>query len=196
MTKQMIKNSLALVFYSLIFILPTLLNANAEIAKINEGLSKINYSLSCYGISFKKKDLPVKGDFEIESTPILQEPTSKFYILKKLNLITSFTSKNPLFRKVINYEKYPYIEFHSLVETPLILNNNEPFELEGLLTFHGVTKKTKIYLTCLTENNSILFTGSLDIPMTEFGVIPPKILFLKVDDLIKTKIELYTELTQ
>ena len=192
----MIKNSLVVVFYSSIFLLSTFLKANAEITKIDEEVSKINYSLSCYGISFKKKDLPVKGDFAIEDTPILQEPASKFYILKKLNLITSFTSKNPLFRKVINYEKYPYIEFNSSIETPLVLNNNEPFELEGLLTFHGVTKKTKIYLTCLIENNSILFTGSLDIPMTEFGVIPPKILFLKVDDLIKTKIELHTELTQ
>ena len=175
----MIKNVLAFVFCFLMLF--KVLNANALTLNCEE--SKITYSLSCLGIVFKKKDLPIKGEVEIENV-------DSSYFLKKLNLITSFTSKNPLFRKVIEYDKYPYIQFDSLIETPLRLNDNEIIELDGTLTFHGVTKKMKIPLDCLKQNDSILITGPLNIPMTEFGITPPRILFIKVDDVIKTRIEL------
>ncbi len=173
------KNVLALIFCFLIFFQG--LKANA--LTLNCEQSKITYSLSCLGIVFKKKDLPVKGDVEIETV-------DSSFVLKNLNLITSFTSKNPLFRKVIDYDRYPYVQFDSLIEAPIVLNENRIIELEGILTFHGVAKKMKIPLTCLKQNDSVLLTGPLIIPMTEFGIIPPRILFIKVDDFIKLNIEL------
>lgn len=154
---------------------------------INKEQSKINYSLSCLGIPFKKKSLPLEGQIN------LTKQDKQAIDLHSLNVKGKFVSKDPLFKKVINYEKYPNFHFSTTSEQIIKLKENKKTEFEGNLSFHGITKKVKLKLKNKSQNNVISLTGSMNIKMTDFGIKPPKILLLQVDNVIKSKIELYSK---
>lgn len=160
----------------------------AETVELDKNSSKINYSLSCLGITFKRKSLPVTGQIDFK-----KEPGSGSVGLSKIDLTAKFTSHNPLFKKAIDYNRYPYFNFRSALENLQILSDKKDIELNGTLYFHGVEKKVKIKLKNKLKKDSIQLIGFLNILMTDFGIVPPKILFIPVDDLIKTKIEINTQ---
>ena len=162
--------------------------ACAETIKLNEEQSKLNYTLSCLGIPIKKKALPASGQIDVER---FDSQTSEKIQLKGLKLTVKFTSKNPLFRKTIDYDKYPDFKFFSDLDKPLLLQNRKLTELTGDLSFHGVTKKITIKLKNKSEGDLVSLIGFLNIKMTDFEIIPPRILFIFVDNVIKTKVELY-----
>lgn len=159
--------------------------AYAKSFELDKDKSKITYALTKFGIPFKKKPLPAEGQIELENSS-----------LSSLNLKARFTSKNPLFRKLISIEKYPYFSFYSNLKNPiLLLQDSELPDLTGYLTFHGITKKVNVTkLRCKKSENIISLTGFLNIKMTDFGIEPPRILFIKIDDAISTKIELYSSI--
>lgn len=156
--------------------------AFAETVGLNQEQSRIEYSLSCLGITFKKKSLPVYGEISFDKGKSL---------LKGLDMTANFTSKNRLFRKVINFDQYPYFKFSSNLEEPASLKNTEYIDLFGDLSFHGVTRKINVKLKNESKEDEVYLTGFITIKMTDFGLIPPKILFIPIDNVIKTKAELY-----
>ena len=166
-----------------------------SIVRFDKEKSNIIYSLSCLGITIKKKALPLTGELNIDKSNSV-EAHSNALLLKGLDLNVKFTSHNPIFRKAIDYDTYPDFKFWTDLETPIILNTNEFIELEGYISFHGVTKKVKIKLKNNLKDSCISLTGFFSIEMTDFGIEPPKILFVRLDKTIKVKIELYTENTK
>lgn len=158
---------------------------------IDENKSKITYSLSKFGIPFKIKSLVTTGLINIEKINSLESPCLE---LKGLSLKTNFTSKLSLFRRVIEYDKYPYFSFDATFENPVILNDLETVTITGFVTFHGVSKKVEAKLKCNTKGELVSLAGFMNIKMSEFGITPPKIFFIRIDDLIKTKIELHTSI--
>ena len=115
------------------------------------------------------------------------------FLLERLDLRANFTSKLALFRKTINYDKYPYFSFTADIKEPIFINDNSFIDLCGNITFHGVTKKETIRLKCSSTKDYVQLIGYINIKMSEFGIIPPRILFITIDDLVKTKIELHTD---
>lgn len=162
-------------------------------AAVAEGLllpktdSRVVYKLTCLGIPFKKKPLPSVAKFEIDKHSDI-EGTFK---LKRIDLTTYFTSRNPLFRKVINYKKYPTFTFKSHLKDYITVQDKKDFIIEGVLNFHGTAKEVRINLTPEFQENRILFTGYYGIKMTEFGLKPPRLALAFIDDEIQTKIEVY-----
>lgn len=165
-------------------------SAYAESFKLDKNKSKITYSLTKFGIPFKVRTIPAEGQIIAYNK---DHPLSrKQLFLEAVNLKATFTSKLPLFRKIIDYDKYPHLLFSSKIESPLIISNpSENFNLNGYLTFHGVSKKITIKLNCKSNNDLIILKGFFNVKMTDFGIKPPKILFIPLDNVIKTKIELY-----
>lgn len=149
--------------------------------QINEEKSKLTYSLSDFGIVFKRKPLPMKGFVQVEKD-----------LLKKIDLTVRFTSKNPFFRNFIEYDKYPDFTFTSTLENPIAFKNEKYITLKGNVTFHGITKKINAKLKNLSTENEFIFRGPINIKMTEFGLTPPRFLIFKVDNLIKTDAEIYS----
>jgi len=49
-----------------------------------------------------------------------------------------------------------------------------------------------VELKNVSDTENYLFTGEINIKMTEFGLIPPRFLFFRVDDHIKTEVEIYS----
>ena len=182
-------------FLATLILIISSLPSCAEILELNNQESKINYTFSYLGVPVKKKFLPAGGYIDIEKYDVngkcLASP-----LLKELKLDVKFTSKSSVFKKAINYDKYPDFKFWTELKDPIKLTNDEFIELEGYLSFHGVDQKIKIKLKSNIAENDISFTGFFDIKMTDFGIPQPKVFFIILDDDIRTKVELYTDLNE
>lgn len=148
--------------------------------------STIQYTLTFFSVPFKNKKLPTTTN--IIANKVVSDPDK--LVLKKIETKTYFTSKNPIFRKVVDYDKYPYFTFESNIKDPIILEKDQEFILPGKLTFHGQAKDVNIQFKNFTEGSNLLLRGNYEIKMTEFGLTPPLILFKRVDNIINTKIEI------
>ena len=158
--------------------------ANAASLQLDEKKSKITYTITQFGFPFKRKGLPTTGQI------ILTEDSE---MLEKLELKTKFISKNYLFKKFVNFDKYPDFQFVSTLSHPVQINGVKAIELSGNVLFHGVIKEITIKLNNKSTNKKIILTGYLNIEMSNFGLTPPKFFFFTADDLIRNKVELSAE---
>lgn len=67
-------------------------------------------------------------------------------------------------------------------------NSAGSYNVEGSLTLHGITKKLPILATIATKGDHVTFKGKTSFKMSDFGITPPKLLFLTVRDLLEMKI--------
>lgn len=160
--------------------------AFAEAINLDQEKSRIHYVFSYLNVPVKKKFLPATGHID------LVEGDNNSLYLKGLDLDVDFTSKSSLFRKAINYDKYPDFKFFTELENPIEVSNKKFVELEGYLSFHGITQKIKIKLKNKMTKEGISLIGFFNIKMTDFGIKPPKIFFIILDNVIKSKVELYS----
>ena len=157
-------------------------------AEIIRPESKITYTLTSLGLHIKKKALPTTVILN------LKRINENQYKIEKIKTLTRFTSKNPLFKKVIDYDKYPDFSFESAPQSSINFIPGKSFLLKGFLTFHGVKKDVVIELMPTINNGVLKINGQHCIEMTEFGLVPPRLMFFRIDNKINTDIELYTEL--
>ena len=176
----MLHRSLILVLVSIIFAS----NASAKDFVLDSNKSTVTYTLTQFGFPFKRKALPTTG--EISLSEDLKE-------LNSLKIKTKFISKNFLFKKFINFNKYPDFQFTSTLDKPIQLDRIEVIELSGDVLFHGETKRVSIKLENKSTDKTIILVGYLNIEMSNFGLIPPHFIFFTMDDLIKNKVELFAE---
>lgn len=184
-----------MIWKSFILILSTMLISSAACAEsylLDEKYSKITYILTQFKIPFKIKSLPTTGQIEIDKNNTGFLKHNPVNHLRELSLQTKFTSSSGFFRRVINFNKYPHLTFTSNIEKPIPLHDKKYVILSGYLNFHGVSKKVNIKLKCKSKKERILLTGILKIKMNDFGIKPPRILFFPVDNIIKTRVQLYT----
>lgn len=159
--------------------------ADAKVMQLDEKKNKITYTLTNFGFPFKRKALPTTGEL------ILSDDLKELISLK---LKTKFISKNFLFKKFINFDKYPDFQFVSVLDKPVQIDGVEVIELSGDVLFHGETKRITIKLTNKSTDKKIILTGYLNIEMSNFGLVPPHFVFFRMDDLIKNKVELEVDL--
>jgi len=160
----------------------------AEILELDDQKSKINYIFSYLSVPVKRNFLLADGFINII------EDDDKSLLIKGLDLNVKFTSKSSGFRRAIDFDKYPDFKFWTNLENPVQLSNKKFVTLEGYLSFHGVDQKIKIKLKSKVRKDDISLIGYFSIKMTDFGIPQPKIFFIVLDDVIKSKVELYTKL--
>ncbi len=161
------------------------IEANAKTFQLDEKKSKITYTLTSFGFPFKRKALPTTGEIGLSENSEM---------LERLELKAKFTSKNPIFKKFINIEQYPDFQFASILTKPIQINGVKVIELSGDVLFHGEIKRVTVKLNNRSKDKKIIFTGYLNIEMSNFGLKPPRFLFFTVEDLIKNKVELVADL--
>ena len=159
--------------------------AFAETINLNEEKSRVNYIFSYLNVPVRKKFLPAAGHIRIEKN-------NNLLLLKELDLDVKFTSKSKVFKKAIDYDKYPDFKFWTDLRNPIPLTSDEIIELEGYLSFHGVDQKIKIKLKSKINEEGISLIGFFNMRMTDFGIPQPKVFFIVLDNVIKAKAELYT----
>ena len=161
------------------------LEANAGTLQLDEKKSKVTYTLTQFGFPFKRKALPTTGEINLSENAEM---------LNGLKIKTKFISKNVLFKKFINFDKYPDFQFVAVLDKPISINGVKVIELTGDVLFHGVTKQITIKLKNKSIDKKIILVGYLNIEMSNFGLKPPHFVFFTMDDLIRNKVELVADL--
>jgi polyisoprenoid-binding protein YceI len=99
--------------------------------------------------------------------------------------VSSFDSKNSFrdsrMMKVTEALKFPKITFSSTA----IKHTNNKVMVEGLLSFHGITKPITLEAISKQSNNMLKVTGTFIINMKDFNIDPPRLLGIATDDVIK-----------
>ena len=83
--------------------------------------------------------------------------------------------------------RYPRIEGELRTAQAL---SAERWRLEGELTIHGVRRSMTVEVTVKAGGDRIELAGEKNIDMRDFGLEPPKILFLRVDPQVRVRAHL------
>jgi polyisoprenoid-binding protein YceI len=70
------------------------------------------------------------------------------------------------------------------------------WNVEGNITFHGVTKKVILPVAVMLEGNTLNATGELELKLTDFGIELPSLLMLPVKDWIRITFRIAGETEQ
>ena len=106
--------------------------------------------------------------------------------------VTSFnsghSSRDSHILEVLEALKYPFVEFVS----DSIHSKNQSYNIFGQLTFHGVKRPIEFTAGPLIgkgdEKKGIRIKGGFEIKLTDFKIKLPKLLFMKVEDLLRINI--------
>ena len=74
------------------------------------------------------------------------------------------------------------------------VNDDGLFDVEGDVTFHGVTRPVSGSLTAHVQDETIVVEGSHVFDVREFDINPPRILLLRVYPEVTVRIRLVAEL--
>ena len=88
---------------------------------------------------------------------------------------------------------YEAIDTKKYTKTTYTINSISPnsagkYNIYGTLNLHGVAKKLDFSANITKKGKEITITGETAFKMSDFGITPPKLLFLTVRDLLELKI--------
>lgn len=93
--------------------------------------------------------------------------------------------------EVLNTQTYTQTTYTVTSVTPA---ENGQYTIQGTLNLHGVTKPISLTGTVTTNNDQLTIHASTSFKMSEFGITPPKLLFLTVRDQVDMTVDTtYTE---
>ncbi len=75
-------------------------------------------------------------------------------------------------------QKYPDVLFESLA----INSDSTILQVKGNLTFHNVTREVNFVVEPQVLDNKTIYTGSLDLLLTDFGIKPPRLMMIPADN--------------
>ncbi|RIH87422.1 YceI-like domain protein [Meiothermus luteus] len=103
--------------------------------------------------------------------------------------LARFDSGNPLrdadARGVFNVSRYP----QSCLEVEQLVPFGEEAVLAGALEISGVRRSVRVRGRLVREGNGYLFSGGFSTSFTEWRLIPPSLLFLRVNDPVEVWVE-------
>lgn len=70
-----------------------------------------------------------------------------------------------------------------------VTKNSKGYSIEGMLNFHGIERPLTIHADIFQSGKSIHIGGHSSFVMSNYGVIPPKLLFLVVRDRVDITID-------
>ena len=120
----------------------------------------------------------INGIIELEVTIPVQSIVSGNRIMDK-KMYSAF-----------KYQDYPVIEFK--LSEPLLLGDKSTLMASGILTIAGVSKEIKMLVSTSWLPGEVTFSGSKDLLMSDFGMIPPVALMgtVKTGDKITIEFQL------
>lgn len=119
----------------------------------------------------------VKGELTMNDS--IESLKGKIYF-KTLSLISDTKDRDAHMYELLNSTKYDQISFNLLN----VIKSDSGYEISGVLTLNGVSKSISSKSTIINENALINLKGDFAIKLTDFGMKPPKLLFLTVRDQI------------
>lgn len=119
----------------------------------------------------------IKGELSIDNS--IESIKGKIYF-DTLSLISDKKDRDANMYELLEVNNFNTISF----EISSISKNEDKYEIDGVLTLHGVTKNVSSIATITNDNGTIILNGDFSILLSNFGMKPPTLLFLTVRDQI------------
>ncbi len=94
-------------------------------------------------------------------------------------------------RLTLETKEYPFAEFYGQIQNQDLVLDNTPTEVivKGEFTIHGVTRNIEVSGTLSRTNEGLKLNASWILNLKDYNIVPPKILFIKVDENQEIEIE-------
>lgn len=110
--------------------------------------------------------------------------------------VAQLRSGNPLYdaelQRRVDARRFPTIVGEVRKATPLA---DGRFDVDGELTFHGVTRIVAGQVRVVVEDDRLRIEGEQVFDVRDFGIKPPRILMLRVEPDVRVHISLVAELS-
>ncbi len=93
-----------------------------------------------------------------------------------ISLISQKKDRDENMYELLNIEKYKTISFNIIS----VVKNETNYDINGILTLNGISKNITSKSSINDENAVILLNGGFSFNLSDFGLEPPKMLFLTV----------------
>lgn len=136
----------------------------------------------------------VKWDGEAFPPDQTKLPASELYFEVELgSLDTGIGLRNRHMREdYLETEKYPYAQFTAhLTEAKRISDTLYSTTAVGKFKIHGEEREMSIPTTIISKSGAVRVLCDFDIKLTDFKIKIPKLMFMKLNELIKLKLDFY-----
>lgn len=146
----------------------------ANAANLNVVQGEIKAHTEVFGDSkINPSTKEIKSDLVIGDS--IESIKGKIYFAT-MSLISDTKDRDSNMYELLNATKFKTISF----DISSINKIENEYELNGSLTLNGITKEISAKTAINEENNSLAFSGGFSINLTDYGMKPPKLLFLTV----------------
>lgn len=123
----------------------------------------------------------------------LETGTVDFY-LDLATLETGIGKRDRDMKETLEVEEYPFAEFFGKLTTDFdpAVTDTQNVTVKGDFKIHGVEREVEISGKLLNKGDSLLLKAGWMLRLEDYDIIPPKLLFVKVDQ--EQKIEISAEL--
>lgn len=123
----------------------------------------------------------------------LETGTVDFY-LDLATLETGIGKRDRDMKETLEVEEYPFAEFFGNLTTDFdpAVTDTQNVTVKGDFKIHGVEREVEISGKLLNKGDSLLLQAGWMLRLEDYDIIPPKLLFVKVDQ--EQKIEISAEL--
>lgn len=123
----------------------------------------------------------------------LETGTVDFY-LDLATLETGIGKRDRDMKETLEVEEYPFAEFFGelITEFDPAVPDTQNVTVKGKFKIHGVEREVEIAGTLLSKDESLVLNAGWTLRLEDYDIVPPKLLFVKVDQ--EQKIEISAEL--
>ena len=126
----------------------------------------------------------LKGELSIENS--LESIKGKIYF-QTITLISDKKDRDEHMYKLLNVDKFESTSF----EIKSIVKNEINYDINGVITLNGISKKITVKSDISEKNNQIYLDGKFSFNLTDFNLEPPSMLLLTVRNQIDITYKIY-----
>jgi polyisoprenoid-binding protein YceI len=145
------------------------------------------------------KTKSIQGEIQLESDGILRGQIVSIQI--DLRTLTSDQGRRDSFirQNTLRTDQYPFAEFRSTATAgPALFRPGEEaaFQIPGLMTVKGTERPIVWDARAKLDGDTITGTATVRVKLTDFGLEPPRLAILSVEDEMTWQIDLVAERVQ
>src|SRR4051812_23418358 len=142
------------------------------------------------------KTKAIQGELQLESDGVLRGQITSMQI--DLRTLTSDQARRDSFirQNTLKTDQFPFAEFRSSETAGVILyrpGEEAVFHIPGLMTIKGVERPIVWEAHAKLNGDTITGTATARVKLTDFGLEPPRLAILSVDDEMTWQIDLVAE---
>ncbi len=148
--------------------------------------SSVTFYAHSTGHDFSGTSPAVKGAFGADRSNVEGTAYGDFRIAVR-TLKTGITARDNKMYDLFLSDRFPDITFHLKRMQAVRWTGTDSFTAtaSGDLTAHGVTKAVAMPVNCTLVGQRLTVKGTADMKISDFGMEPPGILFIRVSDAVR-----------